>query len=173
MSWPRTSEDAATLLGISPAVLRNVVFQAGLSGTKPGAAIDWNLSRLTGLIVFRLARDILRANATDRRKLLKWFWGTHPEHLEAVIRGGRRHLICVRGRLCPDLLPWSAVELMDRERGEVLRSLGVEIVALDVGEVFSKLQSGLSDQADEHRINYPGQPGGGSDVVTKSEATAE
>lgn len=139
---PITTDRIARALGLSRDTVNQILGKAGLTDQDRRRPHDWNASKVTGLVIYRLLRDVADVNGRDRQAVLRYFWSMSDELVEAKLTDDASYLLACNRKAHVQLVPFAVVAAVDAARGEALRSLGMELKAIDVAPVWV----GIKDQ---------------------------
>lgn len=101
-----TTERIAKAIGVTAENLRQLLSVAGLTDGQHPRKHDWTAARVTGVIVFRLLKDVAGVVHRDRKALLYWFWNQTNEQVEAKIADGICWALACNKRCHNILVPW-------------------------------------------------------------------
>ncbi len=87
-----------------------------------------SLSQVTGMLLFHILKGI---DDDCRHALMRHVASTPDEQLEAKLATGQHYLVKTGSRCVPELWPLEAARLIERERADMLRQLGLPLEIID------------------------------------------
>lgn len=141
-----SAEVAARLLGVTAGTARQGLRTMGAPRSEGrGGRNFWGARHLLALMVSSalVRKRVSISAAEDCGRAIGAF--RNDEEAEAAIGHGRRFAVIVGANCYPGLLFAQNVAEMQSEKGKALEALGLEIVALDVGPLWSDLMARLAE----------------------------